>query len=90
MVMPSGAVAMGELILFRDTEGFFRRLGPRIQVALCQLPLTLILAAFAIAAPALWPGLIENAVFIVSIVLTDLLFFACFVIPWERLPPNAI
>lgn len=89
MVMPSGAVAMGELILLRDTEKFFRRLGPRIQVALCQLPLTLILAAFAIAAPALWPRLIENAVFIVSIVLIGLLFLACFLIPWERLPPNA-
>lgn len=87
--MRSGAVAMGEQLLVRSTEGFFRRLGPRVQVALCQLPLTLILAAFAIAAPAVWPTLIENAVFIASIVLIVLLFLACFFIPWERLPPNA-
>ncbi|MBT2552930.1 HAMP domain-containing histidine kinase [Arthrobacter sp. ISL-5] len=80
---------MGEHVLVRDTDRFFRRLKPRVQVALCQLPVTLILAALAIAAPAVWPTLIENAVFIASIVLMGALFLACFLVPWERLPVNA-
>lgn len=80
---------MGEHVLVRDTDRFFRRLKPRVQVALCQLPVTLILAAMAIAAPAVWPTLIENPVFIASIVLMGTLFLACFLVPWERLPVNA-
>ncbi|GAA1269324.1 sensor histidine kinase [Arthrobacter pascens] len=80
---------MGEHVLVRDTDRFFRRLKPRVQVALCQLPVTLILAAMAIAAPAVWPTLIENPVFIASIVLMGALFLACFLVPWERLPVNA-
>lgn len=80
---------MGEHVLVRDTDRFFRRLKPRVQVALCQLPVTLILAAMAIAAPAVWPTLIENPVFIASIVLIGALFLACFLVPWERLPVNA-
>lgn len=86
--MRSGAVAMGEQLLVRS-EGFFKRLGPRIQVALCQLPLTIIMAAIVIAAPFAWPAVLANAVFIASIVLIGLLLLACFLIPWERLPPNA-
>jgi hypothetical protein len=88
IVMRSGAVAMGEQLLVRS-EGFFKRLGPRIQVALCQLPLTIIMAAIVIAAPFAWPAVLANAVFIASIVLIGLLLLACFLIPWERLPPDA-
>lgn len=80
---------MGEHVLVGDTDRLFRRLRRRIQVALCQLPVTLILAAFAIAAPAVWPTLIESPVFIASIILMGALFLACFLIPWERLPANA-
>ncbi|MEN8581664.1 HAMP domain-containing histidine kinase [Arthrobacter sp. KBS0703] len=80
---------MGEQLLVRDTDRFFRRLGPRLQVALCQLPVTLILGALAIAAPAVWPTLIDNGVFIASIILMVALFLSCFLVPWERLPANA-
>ncbi len=80
---------MGEQLLVRDTDRFFRRLGPRFQVALCQLPVTVILGAMAIAAPAVWPTLIENGVFIASIALMGALFLSCFLVPWERLPANA-
>lgn len=80
---------MGEHVLVGDTDRLFRRLRPRVQVALCQLPVTLILAAFAIAAPAVWPTLIESPVFIASIILMVALFLACFLIPWERLSANA-
>lgn len=80
---------MGEHVLVRDTDRFFRRLKPRVQVALCQLPVTVILGALAIAAPSLWPTLIDNGVFIASILLMGALFLACFLVPWERLPVNA-
>lgn len=80
---------MGEQLLVRDTDRFFRRLGPRIQVALCQLPVTVLLGALAIAAPALWPTLIDNPVFIASIILMGALFLSCLLVPWERLPANA-
>ncbi|HEY3574086.1 MAG TPA: PAS domain-containing sensor histidine kinase [Arthrobacter sp.] len=80
---------MGEQVLVHDTDRFFRRLQPRVQVALCQLPVTLILAALAIAAPAVWPTLIESPVFIAAIVMMVATFLGCFLVPWERLPPNA-
>lgn len=80
---------MGEQLLVRDTDRLFRRLGPRIQVALCQLPVTVLLGALAIAAPALWPTLIDNPVFIASIILMGALFLSCLLVPWERLPANA-
>lgn len=83
------AGTLGEQLLGGDNERIFRRLKPRAQVALCQLPVTVILAALAIAAPAVWPTLIENGVFIASILLMASLFVACFIVPWERLPANA-
>lgn len=86
---PRAGAPVGEHVLVGDTDRFFRRLRRRVQVALCQLPVTLILAALAIAAPAVWPTLIESPVFIASIVLMGALFLACFLIPWERLPANS-
>jgi len=83
------AAALGEQVLVRDTDRFFRRLQPRVQVALCQLPVTVILAVLAIAAPAVWPALIQSGVFIASIVMMVATFLGCFLVPWERLPPNA-
>jgi signal transduction histidine kinase len=83
------AASLGEQLLVRDTDRFFRRLKPRAQVALCQLPVTVILAALAVAAPAVWPALMESPFFIAAILLAAGLFVACFLVPWERLPANA-
>ena len=80
---------LGEQLLVSDTDRFYRRLKPRGQVALCQLPVTVLLAALALAAPAIWPALTESGAFIASIVLMAGLFVACFLVPWERLPANA-
>jgi PAS domain-containing protein/anti-sigma regulatory factor (Ser/Thr protein kinase) len=80
---------LGEQLLVGDTDRFYRRLKPRGQVALCQLPVTVLLAALALAAPAVWPALVERGEFIASIVLMAGLFAACFLVPWERLPANA-
>lgn len=80
---------MGEQLLVRATDRFFRRLKPRLQVALCQLPVTVFLAALAVAAPSVWPALMQSEAFVASILLMAGLFIACFLVPWERLPANA-
>lgn len=73
----------------RTVDRYFRRLGPRAQVALCQLPLTVIIVALVIAAPAAWPALLRSELFIASLVLHALLFAGCLLVPWERLGPHA-
>ncbi|XTR53080.1 hypothetical protein ACOM2C_08125 [Pseudarthrobacter sp. So.54] len=80
---------MREQLLVSHTDRFFRRLRPRLQVALCQLPLTVLLAGLAAAAPAVWPTLLDSWIFLASIVLMAGLFVACFLVPWERLLTNA-
>lgn len=73
----------------RTVDRYFRRLGPRAQVALCQLPLTVIIVALVIAAPAAWPAVLTSELFIASLVLHALLFAGCLLVPWERLGPHA-
>jgi signal transduction histidine kinase len=58
-------------------------------VALCQLPLTVIVVALVIAAPGAWPAVLTSELFIASLVLHALLFAGCLSIPWERLPAHA-
>lgn len=76
-------------LIARTVDRYFRRLGPRAQVALCQLPLTVIIVALVIAAPAAWPAVLASELFIASLVLHALLFAACLLVPWERLGPHA-
>ena len=80
---------MSEKLVQRGISRYFRTLGPRTQVALCQLPLTLIVLALAIATPLAWPTLLNSPLYIFSMVLHGLLFAACFIIPWERLNNSA-
>lgn len=80
---------MADRLLQRGAARYFRRLGPRTQVALCQLPLTLIVVAVAVATPFAWPTLLHNPVYISGIVLHLVLFVGCFLVPWERLRPSA-
>ncbi|MBT2514393.1 cell wall metabolism sensor histidine kinase WalK [Arthrobacter sp. ISL-30] len=79
---------MAEQVLMRGAGRFFRRLGPRAQVALCELPLTLIVGGVVIAAPAIWPSVLQNPMFISGIILHGILFLCCLLIPWERLAPH--
>ena len=76
-------------LIARTVDRYFRRLGPRAQVALCQLPLTIIMAGLVIAAPAVWPAVLTSELFIAALVLHALLFAGCLLIPWERLGPHA-
>ncbi|WP_345035213.1 PAS domain-containing sensor histidine kinase [Arthrobacter methylotrophus] len=79
---------MSEQPLFRKAARFFRKLQPRVRLAICELPVTLIVAVVVIAAPAFWPGLIQNWLFLTGVFLHGILFLACLLIPWERLPPS--
>lgn len=76
---------MAEHIFQRGPARFFRRLGPRAQVALCQVPLTLIVAALAVATPFAWPTLLHSPLYMSGILLHGFLFLGCFLVPWERL-----
>ncbi|YCH16189.1 HAMP domain-containing histidine kinase [Arthrobacter sp. D1-29] len=80
---------MAERLVQRGIGRYFRTLGPRTQVALCQLPLTLIVLAIGIATPFAWPALLNSPLYIVGMVLHGLLFACCFLVPWERLNRNA-
>ncbi|MFB9652202.1 sensor histidine kinase [Pseudarthrobacter oxydans] len=76
---------MAEHLFQRGPARFFRGLGPRAQVALCQLPLTLIVAALAVATPFAWPTLLHSPVYLSGILLHGALFLGCLLVPWERL-----
>ena len=76
---------MAESLFQRVPAGFFRRLGTRSQVALCQLPLTLIVAALAVATPFAWPSLLQSPAYVAGVILHGILFAACLAVPWERL-----
>ncbi|RDV09741.1 PAS domain-containing sensor histidine kinase [Arthrobacter sp. RT-1] len=76
---------MAERLFPRGPARFFQALGPRSQVALCQLPLTLIVSALAVATPFAWPELLHSPLYLGGILLHAVLILACFVVPWERL-----
>ncbi|WPU08330.1 ATP-binding protein [Pseudarthrobacter oxydans] len=76
---------MAEHLFQRGPIRFFRGLGPRAQVVLCQLPLTLIVAGLAAATPVAWPSLLHSPLYMTGILLHGILFLGCFLVPWERL-----
>ncbi|WP_120519964.1 sensor histidine kinase [Arthrobacter celericrescens] len=80
---------MSEQAILRTAGRFFRKLRPRARVAVSELPLTIIVGGLVIAAPSLWPGLLQNWVFVTGVVLHGILFLGCLLIPWERLEPKA-
>src|SRR5215208_3290376 len=65
---------MAERLFPRGSARVFQRLGPRSQVALCQLPLTLIVAALAVATPFAWPTLLHSPLYLAGIILSVALF----------------
>lgn len=77
---------MAEPLFHRGPGRFFRGLGPRAQVALCQLPLTLVVLVLAVITPFAWPSLLHSPIYGAGLALHGILFLACFLVPWERLP----
>jgi len=76
---------MAEPLFRRGPGRIFRRLGTRAQVVLCQLPLSLLVAAIAVATPFAWPSLTHSPLYLAGIALHAILFLGCFLVPWERL-----
>ncbi|WP_426938707.1 sensor histidine kinase [Pseudarthrobacter sp. S3] len=68
---------------------YFRNLGPRTQVALCQLPLSLIVTVLGVMTPFGWPSLLSSPFYLAGLALHGALFLACFLTPWERLRHSA-
>lgn len=75
---------MAEHLFQPGPARIFRGLGPRAQAALCQLPLTLIVAGLAVATPFAWPALLHSPLYMAGILLHAILFLGCFLVPWER------
>lgn len=73
----------------RGAAHFFRKLGLRTQVALCQLPLSLIVSLLGLATPFTWPSLLSIPAYVAGIGLHLVLFAACLMIPWERMRGGA-
>jgi hypothetical protein len=73
-------------VSFLSASRYFRRLGRRWQVALCQLPLTLTVSVIAASAPALHPALLRNGMFQLSLIFHALLISICICVPWNRFP----
>ncbi|WP_320536218.1 sensor histidine kinase [Pseudarthrobacter sp. IC2-21] len=73
----------------RGVAHYFRKLGRRTQVALCQLPLSMLVGLLGVATPFTWPSLLASPAYVAGIGLHLALFAACFVIPWERMPSSA-
>jgi len=55
---------------------------------LCQLPLSLIVTILGVMTPFVWPSLLVSPLYLAAIALHLILFAACFLTPWERLPPS--
>ncbi len=73
----------------RGVALYFRKLGRRTQVALCQLPLFLIVSIIGLVTPLTWPTLLSSPAYVAGLALHVLLFVACFLTPWERLHSSA-
>nr|WP_246223978.1 histidine kinase dimerization/phospho-acceptor domain-containing protein [Pseudarthrobacter psychrotolerans] len=73
----------------RGVALYFRKLGPRTQVALCQLPLSLIVTVIGVMTPLGWPSLLSSPLYLAGLALHAILFLACFLTPWERLRHSA-
>lgn len=73
----------------RGVALYFRKLGPRTQVALCQLPLSLIVTVIGVMTPFGWPSLLSSPIYLAGLALHGVLFLACFLTPWERLRHSA-
>ncbi|MGJ9404134.1 sensor histidine kinase [Arthrobacter sp. KK5.5] len=72
-----------------EINRFFHQLGPRTRVALCQLPLTVLMCTVVVVAATLYPELFSDPWFLAGLAMHLILFVGCFVVPWDRLHPEA-
>ncbi|MET3173725.1 UNVERIFIED_ORG: putative RND superfamily exporter protein [Arthrobacter sp. UYCu721] len=67
----------------RGVALYFKKRGPRTQVALCQLPLSLIVAILGVVTPFGGPSLLASPLYMAGLALPLILFVACFLTPWS-------
>lgn len=65
------------------------RAGARTRVLLCQLPLTVAMAAVALAAPSAWAEAAGWPLFAAGILAQGMAALFCLLLPWERLSVSA-
>ncbi|WP_077491061.1 sensor histidine kinase [Sinomonas mesophila] len=81
-------MTVSEQALVSRASLVFRRLGPRVRVAFCQLPLTaFVVVAVTTQLPA--AGATAPWGLIIGLGLQIVLGIACLAVPWERLRDNA-
>ena len=80
---------MSKQQLARNPAAYIAGFPRRVQLPLCQLPLTLAMTAVVLAAPWGWPGLFESGLCLAAFALQLALLVACFLFPWQRFGPLA-
>ena len=70
----------------RGVALYFRKLGPRTQVALCQLPLSLIVTVLGVMTPLAWPSLLSSPFYLAGLALHALLFLTAQFHPGQHRP----
>jgi signal transduction histidine kinase len=70
-------------------DGLFDGLGIRSRIVLGQLPLTVTVVLVAVAAAVFSPATLATNQFQLALLAHTLLFAACLVLPWRRLPAGA-
>ena len=78
-----------ELPAARPLDGLFGGLGIRSRMVLSQLPLTLTVLLVAAAAAVFSPSALDDSQFQLALSAHAVLFAACLVLPWDRLPAEA-
>lgn len=77
-------------MLFKPLYAYYRRLGPRGRAVLFQLPLSLTMLLVTVLTLVLHPEVDVSGPFINSLGVHVLLLAACAVVPWGRLPAQAV
>ncbi|WP_259678378.1 cell wall metabolism sensor histidine kinase WalK [Arthrobacter oryzae] len=80
---------MNKQRVIRASNFYLTALDLRALIFLCQLPVTLMVAAYAAVSPDGWSGLLESGRGQWSLGLQATLLLASFLIPWQRLAPSA-
>ncbi len=80
---------MNKQRVVRASDLYLTALDLRALVFLCQLPLTLVVAAHLAAAPGGWSGVLDGPGGLGTLGAHAALFLASFLVPWQRLAPSA-
>lgn len=80
---------MGGLFEFMPLPRYFRQLGERGQVVMCQLPLSLTLVLVIALTAGFSPSTMHDGMFAATVGANAVLLALCALIPWEKLPDGS-